>query len=605
MKKYFIVLLYFLTILCTKNGWSQDSVRKPNMKSKKMNVSAAAKKLDVAFAENNEIEIAKNYEIIAADFDRKGNKVKAEEYLKKAQAIYIRRKENNSIKLVSRSLAKNQESQKDYPAALENYKIASENATTASEERINSNDSKRIQNIPNPAIQEKLIEENIVLATKTADKNDVADGYLQKAEIQNQAMNAAGAIVSYNKAIEYSTKPAERTVIESKLAIIYTQKGQFEKAIAINEKLIDIAEKTKNYSNQILHLNALAAVYIKKQDTDNAIETLKKAYKIASQFGSTAEAKISLLALLNIYKNSKEEKQQIILFDDFLQKIDNIIAKDSSLLESKNFQIIEDKIYQLEQEKFLKDELISRKNKFNYFLIASLLLLLLLIFLITKSFFSIKKQNKKIALQSLRREMNPHFIFNSLNSVNQFISENKELEANKYLTSYSNLMRDTMENSNKDFINLSSELNQIQKYLELEHQRFSDKFSFEIIIDKNIDCETIFVPNMLLQPHLENAIWHGLRYHIAKGLLILKIVKSENQLQIIIDDNGIGLSRSKALKTANQNAHQSVGLANTKERIDLLNQLYKKNITFQISEKTPPEQGTIVDILMPIILLKP
>ena len=270
MKFFFKVLLYLLTIICFKNTWSQDSVRIPNMKTKKINVSAAAKKLNVAFAENNEIEIAKNYEIIAADFDQKGNKIKAEEYLKKAQAIYIRRKENENIKLVSRSLAKNQESQKDYPAAVANYKLASENAKTVNEERINSNDSKRIQNKPNSAIQEQLIEENIELATKNADKEVVADGYLQKAEIQNQASNAAGAIVSYNKAIEYSTKPAERNIIESKLANIYVQKGQFEKAITITQKLLNAAEKTKNYSNQILHLNALAAIYTKKiKDNSN------------------------------------------------------------------------------------------------------------------------------------------------------------------------------------------------------------------------------------------------------------------------------------------------------------------------------------------------
>ena len=106
-----------------------------------------------------------------------------------------------------------------------------------------------------------------------------------------------------------------------------------------------------------------------------------------------------------------------------------------------------------------------------------MVLLLMLLGFIIKALYAIKTKNKEIALQSLRREMNPHFLFNSLNSVNQFIAQNNELEANKYLTSYSNLMRNTMENSNKDFVTLSNEIENLTKYLELEHLRFKDKFN--------------------------------------------------------------------------------------------------------------------------------
>ncbi len=95
--------------------------------------------------------------------------------------------------------------------------------------------------------------------------------------------------------------------------------------------------------------------------------------------------------------------------------------------------------------------------------------------------------------------MNPHFIFNSLNSVNQFIAQNNELEANKYLTSYSNLMRNMMETSNKDFISLSNELEQIKKYLDLEHLRFQDKFEYELEVDEQLDGDVSFGSDMLIQ----------------------------------------------------------------------------------------------------------
>jgi two-component system sensor histidine kinase YesM len=285
----------------------------------------------------------------------------------------------------------------------------------------------------------------------------------------------------------------------------------------------------------------------------------------------------------------------------FLNNLDRIILSDNSLTDTKTFKVTEERIRTLENEKKLKDELISRKNTFNYFLLGSIMLLLLFSGFIIKALYSIKTKNKEIALQSLRREMNPHFIFNSLNSVNQFIAQNNELEANKYLTSYSNLMRNTMENSNKDFVSLDNEISNIKKYLELEHLRFKDKFDYEITVDENLDPERVWLPNMVIQPHLENAIWHGLRYKEEKGLLKLDFRLAGKNIFITIDDNGIGPTRSSRLKTENQKIHQSRGITNTTERIALLNDLYKTEITFAIKEKISPDSGTVVQITFPVI----
>ena len=248
-----------------------------------------------------------------------------------------------------------------------------------------------------------------------------------------------------------------------------------------------------------------------------------------------------------------------------------------------------------------KDELINRKNTFNYLLLGSMVVLLLFFGFIVKALYSIKTKNKEIALQSLRREMNPHFLFNSLNSVNQFIAQNNELAANKYLTSYSNLMRNTMENSNKDFVTLGNEIENLTKYLELEHLRFKDKFEFEIKVDEKLDHDSIWVPNMVVQPHLENAIWHGLRYKDGKGLLKMNVELADKKIVITIDDDGIGPTKSSELKTHNQKAHQSRGLTNTKERMTLLNELYKTKMAFTVTEKESPHAGTIVEITFPII----
>jgi two-component system, sensor histidine kinase YesM len=280
-----------------------------------------------------------------------------------------------------------------------------------------------------------------------------------------------------------------------------------------------------------------------------------------------------------------------------LARLDTLLPADKSLIDNQLFRETEARIVQLEKEKLLQDELITRQNRLNRVLIGASLLFALLAALIARALYAIRRKNKEIALQSLRREMNPHFIFNSLNSVNQFIAQNDELAANKYLTAYSQLMRSMMEHSNKDFVRLSEELEMVRKYLELEKQRFAQKFDYEILVNENIDPDAIEIPNMLIQPNLENAIWHGLRYLDHKGLLQLKIEKTGTQIRVIILDNGIGITKSLELKTRNQQVHKSRGMQNTHERITLLNQLYHRNIRLHMRELDAPETGTEVQLI--------
>src|SRR5690606_10309020 len=234
---------------------------------------------------------------------------------------------------------------------------------------------------------------------------------------------------------------------------------------------------------------------------------LEEALQTALENNKTLEAKETLLLLVDLYQKRGENEKSLALYQRFFTDFDQLIMADSTLVHAQIFTSTEERIKQLEKQQVLKDQLLLKTNRLNYVLIGSVFLLTLLMGYIIKSFLEIKKSNKKIALQSLRREMNQHFILNSLNSVNQFIAQNNELEANKYLSSYSNLMRNMMETSNKDFIPLSNEIEQIKKYLDLEHLRFSDKFDYKIHIDPSIDTEGVQIPNMLIQPNLENAIW--------------------------------------------------------------------------------------------------
>jgi two-component system sensor histidine kinase YesM len=599
--------LIIYSVLCAVLLFSQRTIAQeiplPKAeKSKQFKISKVAEDLSVSLDENNESKIAVNYEKLANEFLNNDDNAKAEEYFKRALNSYTKLKRTEDKSRVTRSLAKVQESQKNFNSAIKNYEVAGALAKDVSEEKINLNDANRLKNQSNPASQTNYVDSNIELLKKEKKSQEVTEAYVQKAQNSLDLKDKSVAIESYKNALVYAKdKPESVIKIKNEIANVYASDNQFEKAIGINEKLLAEAVTKQDFNTQIKQLQSMATLYFKKEEPKKALVSLKEAYDLASKKGNSAEAKNTLSALVKYYKSNGDEKESMALYEQFFQNFDELIHSDTTLINAKTFQVTEGKIRQLEKEKSLKDELITKKNTFNYFLLGSILLLLLLFAFIVKALCAIKIKNKEIALQSLRREMNPHFIFNSLNSVNQFISENKELEANKYLTSYSNLMRDMMENSNKDFISLDKEVEQLKKYLDLEHLRFQDKFDFEITIDDHLDAESVFVPNMIIQPHLENAIWHGLRYLDKKGFLKLQFQFIDGKVVVIIDDNGIGLAKSKELKTSNQKVHESRGLNNTNERIGLLNELYKKNITFEIKEKALPESGTIVQIVFPLI----
>jgi LytS/YehU family sensor histidine kinase len=208
--------------------------------------------------------------------------------------------------------------------------------------------------------------------------------------------------------------------------------------------------------------------------------------------------------------------------------------------------------------------------------------------------------NNLLALKSLRSQMNPHFIFNALNSVNSFIASNDERTANRYLSDFSQLMRSVLENSEADFIPLEKEISLLELYTKLEHFRFQDKFDYEINVSDDVVVSDFLIPPMLLQPYIENAVWHGLRYKTTKGLLSILIEnKSETEIAITITDTGIGRERSKALKTKNQKKHNSQGMSNIKKRISILNAMYQDKVDVSISDfQSLEDAGTQVVVTL-------
>ncbi|MCX6223401.1 MAG: histidine kinase [Bacteroidia bacterium] len=201
---------------------------------------------------------------------------------------------------------------------------------------------------------------------------------------------------------------------------------------------------------------------------------------------------------------------------------------------------------------------------------------------------------------ALRSQMNPHFIFNSLNSIQNFVLKNDVDSANYYLSNFSTLMRKVLEYSQYNYITLYEELEMIRLYLKMEHMRFSKKFDLEIKVDPKIDQHLVRIPPMLLQPYLENAILHGLQLIKHKGLLEVLISDHADYMVIKIIDNGIGREKAKAIRE--RSGHKSRGLANIEKRIQLYNYISNKPLSVNISDIFNDQgeaAGTLVEITVP------
>lgn len=213
--------------------------------------------------------------------------------------------------------------------------------------------------------------------------------------------------------------------------------------------------------------------------------------------------------------------------------------------------------------------------------------------------------NKKIAnieSQALRAQMNPHFIFNTLSSIQHYISNNDTDAALKYLSKFAKLMRRIMDNSKQQMIPVSEEIGALNLYLDLEVMRFDKKFEYNIIIDPEIDQTYDRIPSMLIQPYVENAIIHGLLPKEKGGKITITLQKQNDTILCTIEDNGIGREKSKEFKKNRIQQHKSMGMSITKERLDILNSSLNSNIYAEIIDlfENGKAAGTKVRLIIPL-----
>lgn len=467
---------------------------------------------------------------------------------------------------------------------------------------------------------------------KIADKNQIApktidlNSKIATAYAKGNRLQEANAY--FNNSLELSSGQAPQRAVQEKekVADFYNKKNQFGQEIQLRKKSLEDLKKIpksevadglsmEDDSISAQRINyKIANAYIAQDKYDEAIPYLEESIKDADVDDDLLVRKDATRKLSEVYKYKGDYTKALETYQEYVAVVDTLyVRKEQEIARAARFNrelaAKQSRISGLEQERELTQskyslalteqqlvaESIKRQNWIIYSLIFGMLLMGLAVYFFYRSNKQQKLANNLLALKSLRSQMNPHFIFNALNSVNNFIAKSDERSANRYLSDFSTLMRAVLENSDEDFIPLSKELELLELYTKLEHSRFSDKFDYRITVDEDIDIDAFQIPPMLLQPYIENAIWHGLRYREDKGFLQIGIKQKDKlALEISITDNGIGRKNSAALKTQNQKKQKSKGMGNIKKRIEILNDMYRDRVDVIISDLETNGTGTKV-----------
>ena len=425
---------------------------------------------------------------------------------------------------------------------------------------------------PQRAVQEK---------EKVADflnKNNRYDDEIQLRKSSLQELEGIPAGVEKENNILKSTDSVTKQRINYKIANAYIAQDKYEEAIPYLERSIATASIKSDLIVQKDATRKLSEVYRQQGEFDKALETYQKYVAVVDTLYVRKEQEISRAARLN---------REIAATQNRITGLE----QERELSQSK---------YDLAlAEQQLTEESNKRQLWIIYSLVFGMFFMSLAAFFFYRSNQKQKLANNLLALKSLRSQMNPHFIFNALNSVNSYISKHDERSANRYLSDFSTLMRSVLENSEEDFIALNKEIELLELYLKLEHSRFPDKFSYSFEVEDSINREAFKIPPMLLQPYLENAIWHGLRYRESQGFLKIRISQKDiDSLEICIEDNGIGRKKSAALKTQHQKKQRSTAMDNIQKRIAILNDMYKNNISVTVEDLEEDGSGTMVTLTL-------
>ena len=403
----------------------------------------------------------------------------------------------------------------------------------------------------------------------------------------------------------------------SNIGLLYVAQGNYQEALKNCLASLKINEEMEDRERIAECYNVLGNLYIKlnkpfeaKKYLDNALSFNKEMgirEGIRDAYNSLAELDSSQSNFKSAYQNHK----MYILYRDSLINKEN--AEKIVRLQMQYEFDKKEAATELEQQKAIE----ATKNRSNVVMMISAILIISSLFII----LLIRQRNLKkravekarashkmaeLELQSLRTQLNPHFMFNSLNAIQELIVMEENELSQSYLERFARLLRMLLENADQPFISLKKEIDFLKLYLSLESLRIPD-LQYSIEADPMLDTEKTMIPNMMLQPYIENALWHGLQNKQGEKKLELNIYRQNELLRYEIKDNGVGRKKAAELKTLYRKEHHSKGMELLSKRFSLLSKEYGEDIQTKVTDviENSGVAGTLVEITVPSFLTEP
>ncbi|HEX5168572.1 MAG TPA: tetratricopeptide repeat protein [Cyclobacteriaceae bacterium] len=450
--------------------------------------------------------------------------------------------------------------------------------------------------------------------------------------------NVYNTMKIYDSALHYDTRALEiirplkvnyeEAIVLGNLATVYQQMKQYQKALPYELQSLSIKRTLPNKRSLAFGLHDVGLTYLKLNQFTQADAHLMEGLNLATEIKAKdlLQAFYETLAELALAKNDFRSAYNFILQsqqwkdsvfnEQSAQQINELQAKYEA--EKKDNQIS-----LLAKEGEIQKKEVERQATLKLTFIGGLLLVTLLAGLILYSVLQRLKNQKNMAkkdheltearfmheiatleMKALRAQINPHFLFNCINSINVMIANNENEKASQYLAKFSKLIRQILENSETSNVSLDREMLLVESYIQLEELRFKGKINYQISIDSKISPEDTYLPSMVLQPFVENAIWHGL-LHKGKnenGLIRISVQEEEQTLRCIVEDNGVGRERARELSGKNILKSKSMGIKITEDRLRLLSKERLKELVriTDLKDALNHALGTRVEINIPI-----
>ncbi|MBE9484863.1 MAG: tetratricopeptide repeat protein [Bacteroidetes bacterium] len=461
--------------------------------------------------------------------------------------------------------------------------------------------------------EEIYYERYIELADRDEKQSTIMSIMLRLGDIKRESGRLEESIETYSTLIDLATKAGDSLRVANTLNRMAWGYYQFERLEESLEVYLEDLEISKAIQHKQLIANCLGNIgniYRDWNYFEKAIEYYTLSIEVSGETNDVYNLAWLYKDISAMYANMGRYE---LAYDNFML---HSAYNDTLMSDDYNRRILQAQAkYEREKSEQELELMQVRLQRNNYILfglggLSILVIVIAFLFIRTSRLRSrqrLEDMNHRISAltqKNLRTQMNPHFIFNTLNSIQYYVFQNDRIASNNYLTKFAKLIRKTLENSEHPAIPIDEEIDALELYLELESLRFKEKFDWKIEIDEEIDTYMYKIPTMLIQPFVENAIGHGLMHKEGKGYVHIGMKLDKNCILCSIEDNGIGREKAMEIKNNKKENHRSLGTSITESRLKLVNSLYGKEMRVDYTDMKDDNGeacGTRVEICIPII----